>query len=70
MGVADRVIRLSTAIALVALFFSITLKGIPEVVGLTIAGIFTLTSLLSFCPLITLFGVSSCSNAEGINENR
>ena len=69
MGIADRAIRLLIAIALVALYFSGTLTGILGVVGLAVAVVFALTSIVSFCPLYVLFGVSTCSRPKGANDN-
>ncbi|WP_026950380.1 YgaP family membrane protein [Algoriphagus mannitolivorans] len=69
MGIADRVIRLLVAIILVALYFSGTISGVLGVVGLALAVIFTLTSIVSFCPLYTLIGASTCPNPKGIKDN-
>lgn len=61
MGIADRGIRLVIAVLLVALYFSGTISGILGVLGLAVAVIFALTSIVSFCPLYVLFGVNTCS---------
>lgn len=59
MGSADRLIR--TALALVAayLYFSGTLSGALGLILLIVAGIFLLTSFISFCPLYSLIRIST-----------
>lgn len=60
MGSTDRAIRLLIAAALVFLYFSGTLSGTVGIIGLVVAAVFTLTSLVSFCPLYTLLGIKTC----------
>lgn len=60
MGNADRMIRMIVVLALVALYFTETLTGIWGLVALVAAGIFTLTSVVSFCPIYALFGAKTC----------
>ena len=60
MGSADRVIRLIVAVALVVLYFTGIITGTLGIVALVIAGIFTLTSFVSFCPLYAIFGIRTC----------
>lgn len=60
MGSADKVIRLVIAAVLVGLYFSGTITGTIGIIGLVVAIIFALTSVVSFCPLYTLIGFSSC----------
>jgi len=60
MGSVDRMIRLIIALVIVILFLSDKISGTLGVVLLVFAGIFVLTSLFSFCPLYTLFGMSTC----------
>lgn len=60
MGNADRIIRTIIAIIVAALYFSGTLTGTVGLVLLILAGVFVLTSLVSFCPLYTLFGINTC----------
>lgn len=60
MGMADRSIRLILAAILATLFFTNTITGTLGVVAVIIAGVFALTSLISFCPLYTLFGINTC----------
>jgi fatty acid desaturase len=60
MGSADRIIRLIVAAVFAVLYFTNTVTGTFGIVLLVLAGVFTLTSLISFCPLYTLIGLSTC----------
>lgn len=60
MGSMDRIIRLVLAALFVILFATNVVTGTLGYVLLALAGIFTLTSLISFCPLYTLIGLSTC----------
>lgn len=60
MGTADRIIRLIVAIIIAALYFTGTISGTLGIVLLVLAAVFTLTSLVSFCPLYLPFGISTC----------
>ncbi|MDI1322378.1 MAG: DUF2892 domain-containing protein [Algoriphagus sp.] len=60
MGSADRVIRLLLAAVLIGLYFSGTIIGTIGIVGLVVAAVFALTSFVSFCPLYTILGFSTC----------
>ncbi|WP_264509279.1 DUF2892 domain-containing protein [Flavobacterium sp. N1719] len=59
MGFADRAIRLIIAAALVLLYSREVISGTLGTIGLVFAGVFTLTSLVSFCPLYTLLGLNT-----------
>ena len=61
MGGLDKGIRVAIAIALTILYLTDTVSGTWGIVFLAIAVVFLLTSLVSFCPLYTLFGVKTCS---------
>lgn len=61
MGNADRIIRLLLAVAVAVLYFTHVITGTFGIVLLVIAGVFVLTSLVSFCPLYTLIGVNTCA---------
>jgi fatty acid desaturase len=60
MGSADRMIRIVVAIILAALYFTGTVTGTVGIVLVIIAGVFTLTSVISFCPLYSIVGLSTC----------
>jgi hypothetical protein len=61
MGSVDRLIRLIIAAVLGFLFYNGTLSGTIGILAVVVAGVFALTSLLSFCPLYTLLGINTCS---------
>lgn len=64
MGSADRVIRIIAAALVGILYFTETISGTLGTVLLILAGIFVLTSFISFCPLYAPFGISTCSLKE------
>jgi hypothetical protein len=60
MGGTDKVIRIILAVVFAALYFTGTVTGIAGIVLLVLAGVFLLTSFISFCPLYTLVGINTC----------
>jgi len=60
MGNIDRIIRVLIALLVIVLYFSNIITGTFGIVLLALAGIFVLTSLISFCPLYTIFGINTC----------
>lgn len=60
MGSADRIIRLILAAVMVGLYFGGMVTGTLGIVLLVLAGVFVLTSFVSFCPLYTILGLSTC----------
>lgn len=60
MGGADRVIRVIIAAIIAVLYFTKVIPGTFGIVLLALAGIFVLTSLVSFCPLYLPFGINTC----------
>ena len=60
MGIADKVIRILIALIIVILFYFKVITGTLGIVLLIAGGIFLLTSFTSFCPLYTIFGLSTC----------
>lgn len=63
MGSADRIIRLILAAIFVTLYFAGTITGTWGIVLLVLAGVFVVTSLVSFCPLYTPFGLKTCKTS-------
>jgi hypothetical protein len=61
MGSADRIIRLIIAAVIAVLFFTNVVSGTLGIILLVAAGVFALTSLISFCPLYPLVGINTCS---------
>jgi hypothetical protein len=66
MSNTDRGIRLVVAAILVMLYFSGTVTGFLGVIGLVLAAIFVLTSLVNFCPLYTLLGFNTKSRPKEV----
>ena len=64
MGSADRIIRIIIAAIVAVLYFTETISGTLGIVLLALAGIFVLTSLVSFCPLYAPFGIKTCPLKE------
>ena len=60
MGTADRIIRVLIAAVIAVLYFMKMIPGTLGIVLLVLAGIFVLTSLVSFCPLYAPFGIKTC----------
>lgn len=59
MGAADRLIRLTIAAVILILYFTKVITGTLAVILLIFAGIFVITSLVSFCPLYLPFGLNT-----------
>ena len=61
MGPADRIIRVVIAIALGTLYYFKVgfMTGTIGLVLLIVAAVFLLTSSVSFCPLYSIFGLST-----------
>jgi hypothetical protein len=62
MGTADRVVRMLVAIVIAGLYFANIISGTVAIILLVIAGVFILTSFMSFCPLYFPFGLSTRKN--------
>lgn len=60
MGLIDKVIRITVAIVMIVLGFILNdTHGIISILLYIFAGIFILTSLISFCPLYLPFGINT-----------
>ena len=64
MGTTDKLIRLTIAIVLIVLYWRQVLTDTWGIIALVVALVFTLTSLISFCPLYTIFGIKTCKKEE------
>ncbi|XVJ67121.1 MAG: DUF2892 domain-containing protein [Lacibacter sp.] len=60
MGTADRIIRVLLAAVFAYLYFGGIVTGTLGIVLVVLGGVFVFTSLISFCPLYTLVGFSTC----------
>ncbi len=59
MGTADKVLRILAAIVIAILYFTNVISGTLAIILLVLAGVFILTSFISFCPLYLPFGIST-----------
>lgn len=60
MGNIDKIIRILIAAIVAALYFMGIITGTLGIVLLLLAGVFVLTSLISFCPLYLPLGINTC----------
>lgn len=59
MGSTDKVVRTVIAVFIGILYFTNTVSGTLGLILLIVAGIFALTSFISFCPLYAPFRYST-----------
>ncbi|HEX7411058.1 MAG TPA: DUF2892 domain-containing protein [Bacteroidales bacterium] len=64
MGAIDKLIRLALAAIVVVLYYLGIISGTLGIVLLVLAGVFVLTSFISFCPLYTIMGFSTGKHSE------
>ncbi len=62
VGGVDRVVRGVAGIALIAAGLLAGLASPWDLVCMGAGVVFTLTALISFCPLYTLLGINSCGS--------
>lgn len=60
MGSTDKIIRVLIAAVVGILYFTNTITGTLGIVLMVLAGVFVITSLVSFCPLYALVGLNTC----------
>ena len=60
MGTLDKTIRIIIAIIIGYLYYNGTISGTLGFILMVFAAIFLLTSIISFCPLYTIFGIKTC----------
>jgi len=59
MGMTDKIIRTLIAVVMLVLYFTNVVTGTLGIVLIVISAVFLLTSLVSFCPLYSILGISS-----------
>lgn len=59
MGSTDKIIRILAAVLIAVLYFTNLISGTLATILLAFAGVFILTSFISFCPLYLPFGIST-----------
>jgi uncharacterized membrane protein len=60
MGSLDRIVRVIIAAVIAGLYLGGIVSGTLGIVLLVLAGVFVLTSFVSFCPLYAPFGLNTC----------
>jgi hypothetical protein len=64
VGTVDKIIRLLIALLIAVLYFTGVISGTLAIVLGIIAIAMVLTSLINFCGLYTLLGISTCPAAK------
>jgi hypothetical protein len=64
MGTTDTRMRMFAAVVFILLYGFNIVTGVAGYVLLTLAIIFGITSLLGFCPLYSLLGISTCNHKK------
>jgi len=59
MGMTDKIIRTLIAVVMLVLYFTNVVTGTLGIVLIVVSLVFLLTSLVSFCPLYAVLGISS-----------
>lgn len=59
MGMADKTIRFVLAIIIGVLYYTNVINGTLAIILGVLAGVFILTSFISFCPLYLPFGINT-----------
>ena len=60
MGTFDRIIRLLIAVAIAVMYLTNVIEGTLGIILLVVAIIFAITSLISVCPIYSIFGFKTC----------
>lgn len=64
MSSYDKLIRLGLSIILIILYYKQVVTGTTGIICLVVAFLLTLTSLISFCPVYKIFGISTCKTEK------
>jgi len=67
IGMTDRIVRVMIFVVLVALYFTNIIQGTLGMVLLVIAAISLITSIVGFCGLYTVLGITTCPLKKKIN---
>ena len=59
MSSADRIIRVIIAALFAVLYFTGTVTGVLGILLLVLGGVFVLTSVISWCPIYSLFKIGT-----------
>jgi hypothetical protein len=61
LSIADRLVRVIIAAVIATLYLTNVITGTLGLLLLVLVGVFVATSLISFCPIYAMFGLSTCS---------
>ena len=64
MGTVDKTIRIILALIIAILFYTNVISGTLGIVLLIFGCAFLLTSIINFCPLYAILGISTCKTKE------
>ncbi|MBI1342024.1 MAG: DUF2892 domain-containing protein [Terrimonas sp.] len=64
IGNADRIIRILVAAVFAYLYFGGVVTGTTGVILVVLGAVFALTSLVGFCPIYAMVGLSTCSSKK------
>lgn len=59
MSTVDRIVRILIAIVVLVLYLTHQISGVLAIVLIIVAAVFLLTSLINFCPLYRVLGIST-----------
>lgn len=65
VGSIDKIIRFLIAAIIIILFLTNVISGTLGIILLIVAGALIVTSLVSFCGLYSVLGISTCKTKEG-----
>jgi hypothetical protein len=60
MGSTDKLVRVLVAVVAALLVYFEVVSGTFAYILIAVAAIFVLTSLISFCPIYSIFGMNTC----------
>ena len=66
IGNLDKAIRVIAAVFIVVLYFTNLISGLWAIILLVVAGIFIGTSFMNFCPLYSIFGISTNKKSQSV----
>lgn len=59
MGTIDKVIRILIAVVVAVLYFTNVISGTLGIILLVVGGILLLTTIINFCPIWGMLGIST-----------
>lgn len=67
MGKTDVRMRIAATAIIVLLYAFNVISGVAAIVLLSLAAVFLITSMFSFCPLYAIFGISTCKTRKPLS---